>query len=148
VGSIPDPKPGDWLEHKAIKPRTHLLGTRRRAKRAEVIGVSSCAVAIYLEGEPGLQTITRADITRWWNIFVPQPDPEDIEPPPWVKEGVELHVKNYRAVIRSVRSNWVSFIEECPEFHDVLRMMPYREFVAAGWVGKPSVWEWLRNPLV
>lgn len=105
---------------------------------------------LYLEGEPGLQTVTRADITRWWNVFVPPTDPEDIVPPSWVEEGTEFYVKNFRAIIRIVRGNWVSFIEESGEFNDVLRMMPYREFIEAGWVGsqKPSVWEWLRRPLV
>lgn len=153
VGSIPEPKTGDWLEHEAFGKTG-----RRRAKRAEVITISSSTVSLYLVGEPGFQTVQRSDITRWWNTFLPPDDPSDVAPPSWLQEGKEFYVTDsrdpkrpeYHAIIRIVRGTWVSFIEQGPDHNDVFRLMPYQEFSRVGWqaIEKLSVWEWLRRPLV
>lgn len=147
MGSIPNPKPGDWLEHEV---HSHRLGT----KLAEIIGTTDRSVSFYLQGEPGYQNVPRSDITRWWSIFVPPTHPDDVTPPPWIEEGREFYVsragKEYRAVVRVVRGTWVSYIEECPDFRGVFRLVSYREFRDMGWDAqlRPTVWEWLRRPAV
>ncbi len=148
MGSILNPQPGDWLQHEAfLWPSSR----GRQAKLAEVVQVSSSEVRIYLLDNPGHHAITHAEVTRWWDIFKP---PLVEEPPSIIQSGDEfttsLGGKNYRAVIRGVRDTWISFVEECNDFSDVFRLMPYRDFVTAGWTASQgrSVWDWLRHPLV
>jgi hypothetical protein len=150
MGSVAAPQVGDWLEHEAIRPASSRLLGRRPAKRAEVIDVTSQAVSLYLEGEPGIQTVTPAEVTRWWNLWTPPQDQEDIVPPGWLVDGTECTVGNFRAVIRVVRLNWISYVEQGAYFCGVFRLVPYSEFDRAGWVKtvKVSAWEWLRNPIV
>lgn len=151
MGSTPNPQPGDWLIHEALAPRAGFLApTWKKAKRAEVITVTSTRVGLYFDGEPGFQTVVPADITRWWNIFDPPASPDDIPCPGDLVEGLEFYHGTYRAVIRTVRGSWVSYVEECGDFSDVFRLMPYCEFVKVGWATskKPSVYDWLRRPAV
>ncbi len=152
VGSVPNPSPGDWLEHEALGRRRSGFG--KIGKLAEVADVSS-VVTLYLEGEASWQRITRADLIRWWSNFTPAEVPEDVLPPTWLQPGREFHVNTANgectARIRLVKGSWLSYEETCGTmFKDVLRIKPYREFALHGWraVHRLSVWEWIRRPLV
>lgn len=143
------PKPGDWLQHEAFGRGDS--GRGRIAKRGEVIDCSSSHdIVIYMDGEPGWQTITRAEFTRWWNLWLPKPDPEDLPTPFWVAKGKHFQSPNHTATIRTVRESWVSYTEGSKDYSDVFRLVPYRTFTQTGWqpLHKPSVWEWLRRPIV
>jgi hypothetical protein len=156
VGSVPSPKPGDWLEHEAFS-RPSYRGTR---KIAEVADASSTIISLYLQGEPGFHPLPRAEITRWWNPFEPKAEPDDIEAPAWLQQGMEFDVEPHafgnrgdgahRAVICTARGAWVSYVEDCVDYSNVFRLMPFREFTKLGWKARraPSVWDWLRKPMV
>ncbi len=134
---------GDWLQHEAFKMRTSI-------KRAEIIGFCEPnTVMLYLDGEPSPQNITRAEVIRWWNYYLPAPRPEDKAVPDWCVEGSEFTTSNgkYHATIRCIRGAWLSFIETSDETGQVFRIKPFAEFkMTWGVVRKLSVWEWLRAP--
>lgn len=145
MASIPNPQPGDWLQHEAFRHYRF-----KKAKIAEVVSLSAKSVTLCLNGEPGRQVVSRAEITRWWNVFEPKPDPEALEPPVWVQAGKFFQVPDHQALIYTVRDSWVSYMEDCKEYRDVFRIMPYRDFTTAGWqpLRKVSVWELIRMRLV
>lgn len=133
-------QPGDWLVHSAFQ-------RRNTVKRAEIVTFfSGSKVGLYLDGEPGMHTITCADITRWWELFIPpaaEPNPFYVKPgATFVTAGGE-----YTAVIREAHPGWVSFLETSEKFGAVFRIKPYDDF-APHWapLRRPSVWEWLRQP--
>jgi hypothetical protein len=153
VGSIPDLKPGDWLEHEALDD--HSRRRRRPRKLAEVgtLSISTNSVGLYLQDEPGLHTVTRAEVLRWWNVFDPKIETDDIVAPHWIQKGKVFRVDalpETRATIYTIHGSWISYIEDCPDYSEVFRLMPYRTFRDVGWDAKhrPSVWDWLRQPLV
>jgi len=135
---------GDWLQHEAFK-------SRPTVKRAEIVGFcEENTVMLYLDGEPGPQNVSRSEITRWWNYYLPVPRPDyDEDVPAWYEEGHEFDTLNgkYHAVIRYVKGAWLSYLETSDELGLVFRLKPFIEFKQI-WtaVKKPSVWEWLRTP--
>lgn len=156
TGSLLEPKAGDWLEHEALGRNRSRLG-----KLAEVIDVLGTELNIFIEGEGTRQTITRADLARWWNLFTPAKDPEDILPPKWLREGREFQSTSAHgqclAVVRIVKGAWLSFEETCTLdenrgalYQNVLRIKSYKEFASHGWIAlhRPSVWDWIQHPLV
>jgi hypothetical protein len=142
---------GDWLEHEAFQ-RTVWLGSKsvHHSRLAEILDVTRGAITLHFVGESGGVICTHAEIIRWWNPFDPTPMPEDSWAPNWVKTGDFFEVKEFHAFISMMRLGWISFFESGPEARNVLRLMPYEEFKANGWVAKRrlSRWEWLRNSLV
>jgi hypothetical protein len=139
----PELNTGVWLEHEAFH-EYHSC-----ARRAEINDVRIHEVGLYLEGEPGLITIGKADILRWWNPFVPVGE-EECPPPGIFVESAEFRLGNFYATIRTMRRGWISYLEDSPEFKDVLRIVPYHKFRRMGWtrLHKLSRWEWLRTPMV
>lgn len=155
MGSTHNPTTGDWLQHEAFVSRRGDGGWK--SKLAEVAWTNTSFVNLYLAGEPGLIVLTRAEIIRWWNLFEPPPTLHDVNAPPWVKANTKFTTRSqdptdcYEASILTVKGAWVSYIEDCIEYTNVLRIVPYSEFMGMGWVvtaGRPSVWTWLRQPLV
>ena len=143
--SVPNLKPGDWLQHEALHG-----GRNHRVKRGEVVSVSGPKVLLYLDGELDQQSVESSWVTRWWNLWLPQPNSEDVQVPPWIAKGESFRVKTSVAIIQTVKDSWVSYLESCDQYQNAFHLVPYREFVKAGWqsFNRRSVWEWLRHPLV
>ena len=104
---------------------------------------------LYFDGEPGPQNVSRSEVTRWWNYYLPVTSAEDEEVPSWCEEGQEFATLNrkYHAVIRYVKGAWLSYLETSDELGLVFRIKPFIDFKRT-WnvMSKTSVWEWLRTP--
>lgn len=157
-------KPGDWLQHHSLKQE---LRIRQRHvtvfKRAEVISTRTGEILVYRTGEPGTHSLRPEEVFKHWGYFVPWKDPDAVRPSSDVTSGSHFHVlvakssdqgevhhERFRAEIRTVNGAWISFLEDCQEYSEVFRLMPYQEFLEDCWQPEPktSVWAWLRSPAV
>jgi hypothetical protein len=126
----------------------------RKPKLAEVVSEADGNVVLLAHGDSKSCTITRAEVTRWWNVFLPPDEPDDLEPPRWVRSGQTFILRKSTAIIRTVRGSWLSYVEwedtDTREHVQIFRLLPYKDFLQAGWeaMRRPSIWEWLRHPAV
>ncbi len=136
--------PGDWLEHIAFN-----RAISRHTKRLEVVSCGSDMVYAYVEGEPGIQTFSPIDITRWWSPMTLGGE----VPPMWPRTKFrwrgESGILN-QALIISVKPGHVSFLEtvarDSGQILHLFRIMDADTFLKHWELEQaPTLWQYLEH---
>lgn len=124
-------KPGDWIEHSAV--------LTFRKPLAEVLRVETDGSVHVLRNGEEKETLLRSDDLRWWSIFTPK---ESCEPLGIAPEDTFRSRRRsfYKATIRTVRSNWVSYWGETTEGNKKLVISPLSKF-EQDWFKDQTVWD-------
>ncbi len=130
------PCTGDWIENGALTFRSD----RRRI--AEVVAVRGNRISIRIDGEPHEKDVKMEDF-HWWKPFTTTGE----VPPAWLKRGESYRVGSNRAIIMTTKPGWLSFLESCPDYSDVFRMVEYEKFKEHWRPDKPrTAWDIMNGP--